>query len=57
MLGDNGMLEYNVNANTGAILKIEDEHIRGKLMSFITGLTKQDLKNEKTGLAEAVGMA
>lgn len=57
MLGDNGMLEYNVNANTGAILKIEDEHIRGKLMSFINGITKQDLKNEKTGLAEAVGMA
>ena len=57
MLGDNGVLEYKVDANTGTILKIEDEHIRGKLMSFITGITIQDLKNEKMSLAEAVRTA
>lgn len=57
MLGDSGVMEYKVDANTGTIVKIEDEHIQGKLMSFITGMKMQDLQNEKMNLAKAVGMA
>jgi uncharacterized membrane protein YkoI len=57
ILGASGVMEYKVNANTGAIVKIEDEHIQGKLMSFITGMNMQDLKSEKISLGEAVGTA
>ena len=57
MLGDAGVMEYKVDANTGMIVKIEDEHIQGRLMSFITGMKMQDLQNEKLSLAKAVGMA
>ncbi len=57
MLGNDGVLEYKVNANTGAIVKIEDEHIRGSLMAFVTGMKMKDLQSEKMSLSEAVGMA
>lgn len=57
MLGNEGVLEYKVNANSGNVVKIEDEHIRGSLMSFVTGMKMQDLQNEKMSLSEAVGMA
>jgi uncharacterized membrane protein YkoI len=57
MLGDAGVMEYKVDANTGTIVKIEDEHIQGKLMSFVTGMQMKDLQNEKLSLSKAVGMA
>jgi uncharacterized membrane protein YkoI len=57
MLGDSGVLEYKVNANTGTILRVEDEHLQGEMMSFFTGLKMEDLQKEKMSLTEAVDMA
>ena len=56
-LGAAGVREYKVDANTGAILKVEDEHIRGRLTNFITGMNMKDLDAAKTTLPQAIMMA
>jgi uncharacterized membrane protein YkoI len=57
ILGADGVTEYKVDANTGQVVKIEDEHVRGKLVNFVTGTNLKDLESVKTTFAEAVAMA
>ena len=39
------------------MIKVEDEHIRGKLTNFITSMNMKDLGNAKTTLSQAISMA
>ena len=39
------------------VIKVEDEHIRGKLTNFITSMNMKDLGNAKTTLSQAISMA
>lgn len=57
VLGNGGVKEYKIDATTGAVVKVEDEHIRGKLINFVTGMNLPDLNNAKTTLAQAVTTA
>ena len=57
VLGAAGVKEYKIDASTGAVVKVEDEHIRGKLINFVTGMNLTDLNNAKTPLAQAVADA
>lgn len=57
VLGAAGVKEYKIDASTGAVVKVEDEHIRGKLINFVTGMNLKDLNSAKTTLAEAVTAA
>lgn len=57
VLGNAGVKEYKIDAGTGAVVKVEDEHIRGKLINFITGMNLKDLNNTKATLAQAVASA
>ena len=57
VLGAAGVKEYKIDASTGAVVKVEDEHIRGKLINFVTGMNLADLNNAKTPLAQAVSDA
>ncbi len=57
VLGNGGVKEYKIDASTGAVVKIEDEHIRGKLTNFVTGMNLKDLNSAKTTLVEAVNAA
>ena len=54
VLGNEGVKEYKIDASSGAVVKIEDEHIRGKLTNFVTGMNLKDLNNAKTTLGQAV---
>ena len=38
VLGSAGVKEYKIDASSGAVVKVEDEHIRGKLTNFLTGM-------------------
>ena len=51
------MKEFKVDANSGQIVKIEDEYIRGRLTNFVTGTNLKDLETVKTTFSQAVGMA
>ena len=57
VLGISGVKEYKIDAGTGAVIKVEDEHIRGKLTNFVTGMNLKDLESVKTSLAAAVDTA
>ena len=57
ILGNAGVKEYKIDAASGAVIKIEDEHIRGKLTNFMTGMNMKDLESAKTSLAQAVATA
>lgn len=57
VLNNSGVSEYKVDAMSGQVAKIEDEYIRGKLTTFVTGTNLKDLERVKTTLAQAVGMA
>jgi uncharacterized membrane protein YkoI len=57
VLGPGGVTEFKVDANSGQVVKIEDEHVRGKLTNFVTGTNLQDLESVKTTFPEAVAMA
>jgi len=57
ILGVDGVMEYKVDAQSGQVVKIEDEHVRGKLMNFVTGTNLTDLESVKTTFAQAVAMA
>lgn len=56
-LGSAGVKEYKVDASSGAIIKVEDEHIRGKLTNFVTGMNLKDLETAKMTLSQAISMA
>ncbi len=57
ILSADGVKEFKVDANSGQVVKIEDEHIRGKLTNFVTGMNLKDLESVKTTFSEAVAMA
>jgi len=57
VLGNGGVKEYKIDASSGTVMKVEDEHIRGKLTNFVTGMNLKDLDNAKTSLAQAVNTA
>lgn len=57
ILGVDGVTEYKIDANSGQVVKIEDEHVRGKLTNFITGTNLKDLESVKTTFPEAVAIA
>lgn len=57
VLGNAGVREYKIDATTGAVVKVEDEHIRGELINFVTGMNLKDLNNAKTTFAQAVAAA
>jgi uncharacterized membrane protein YkoI len=57
VLGNGGVKEYKIDASSGAVVKVEDEHIRGKLTNFVTGMNLKDLDNAKTPLVQAVSTA
>ncbi len=57
VLGNGGVKEYKIDASSGAVVKVEDEHIRGKLINFVTGMNLKDLNNAKTPLVQAVSAA
>ena len=54
VLGNDGVKEYKIDASSGAVVKIEDEHIRGKLTNFVTGMNLRDLNYAETSLEQAV---
>jgi len=57
ILGADGVTEFKVDANSGTVVKIEDEHVRGRLTNFITGTNLKDLEAVKTTFPEAVAIA
>ena len=57
ILSGDGVKEFKVDANSGEIVKIEDEYIRGRLTNFVTGTNLKDLETAKTTFSQAVGMA
>ena len=57
VLGTGGVKEYKIDASSGAVVKVEDERIRGKLITFVTGMNLKDLGNAKTPLVQAVSDA
>ena len=57
VLGGAGVKEYKIDASSGAVVKVEDEHIRGKLINFMTGMNLKDLEAVKTPLMQAVATA
>lgn len=57
VLNSAGLQEFKVDAITGQVIKIEEEHLRGRLTNFVTGMNLKDLENAKTTLAQAVAMA
>lgn len=57
ILTADGVKEFKVDANSGQVVKIEDEQIRGKLTNFVTGTNMKDLEAVKTTFSEAVAIA
>lgn len=57
VLSNGGLKEYKIDASSGAVVKVEDEHIRGKLTNFVTGMNLKDLDGAKTSLVQAIGTA
>ena len=57
VLNSAGLQEFKVDAITGQVIKIEEEHLRGRLTNFVTGMNLKDLEAAKTTLAQAVAMA
>ena len=57
VLSKGGLKEYKIDASSGVVVKVEDEHIRGKLTNFVTGINLKDLDGAKTTLVQAIGTA
>jgi uncharacterized membrane protein YkoI len=57
VLGPSGLNEYKVDASSGQVVKVEQERIRGKLTSLVTGLKLDQLEHVQTPLAQAVSVA
>lgn len=57
VLSSSGVTEYKVDAESGQVVKVEEEHVRGKLRTFVTGLTLEQLQQVKMPLSQAVAAA
>ena len=57
VLSATGLKEFKVDAASGQVIRVEDEHLRGRLTNFVTGMNLKDLEAVKTTLAQAVTMA
>jgi uncharacterized membrane protein YkoI len=57
VLGTHGLKEYKIDGASGAVMKIDDEHIRGRLVSFLTGTNLKDIEAAKTSVVQAVSTA
>jgi uncharacterized membrane protein YkoI len=57
VLSASGLQEFKVDAISGQVIQVEDEHLRGRLTNFVTGMNLKDLEAVKTTLAQAVAMA
>jgi uncharacterized membrane protein YkoI len=57
VLANAGLKEYKIDAASGAVVKVDDEHIRGRLISFLTGTNLKNIESARTPLAEAVSTA
>lgn len=57
VLSPTGMNEYKVDATTGQVLKVEQEHLRGKITSRLTGLKLDQLQGVAMPLSQAVATA
>ena len=57
VLSPTGMNEYKVDASTGQVLKVEQEHIRGKITTRLTGLKLDQLQGAAMPLSQAVATA
>lgn len=52
-----GLLEYEIDTESGRVSKIEDERVRGRLYSFIKGVSLKDIDGAKSSVAEAIALA
>lgn len=57
VLNASGVTEYKVDAQSGEVLKVEKEHLRGKLTTLVTGLKLDQLQQAGMPLSQAVAMA
>lgn len=57
VLNSAGVKEYKIDGSSGAVVKVEAEHIRGRLTNFVTGMNLKDLEAAKTSLMQAVATA
>ena len=57
VLSPSGMNEYKIDASSGQVLKVEQEHLRGKIASRITGLKLDQLQGAAMPLSQAVATA
>ena len=57
VLSASGLQEFKGDATSGQVIKVEDEHLRGRLTNFVTGMNLKDLEAVKTTLPQAVAMA
>lgn len=57
VLSSAGIKEYKIDALSGAVVKVENENIRGKLTNLVTGMNLKDLDAAKTPLVQAVSTA
>lgn len=57
VLGPAGLNEYKVDASSGQVLKVEPEHLRGKITSLVTGLKLDQLQAVAMPLPQAVATA
>ena len=57
VLNAGGLKEYKIDASSGAVVKVENERIRGKLTNLVTGIKLKDVESAKTSLMQAIGTA
>jgi uncharacterized membrane protein YkoI len=57
VLSASGVNEYKVDATSGQVLKVEQEHIRGKITTAVTGLKLDQLQAVAVPLPQAVSTA
>ena len=52
-----GFLEYEIDADSGKVAKVDDDCVRGRLYSFIMEVGLNDLEAAKAGASQAVSEA
>lgn len=57
VLGTHGLKEYKIDGASGAVVKVDDEYIRGRLVTFLTGTNLKDIEAAKTSVVQAVSAA
>lgn len=57
VLGASGVNEYKVDASSGEVIKVEQEHIRGKITTLAKGIKLDQLESVATPLPQAVSSA